>query len=102
VDLPELKKTSSTYWEYWDKVHLETENRGSFDQFAFYDAFHYYQNHSIDDCLASESAIVRMFAILDKRAGNRRLQKLVLEIENQPDWLKFFYGLRMDAEGITE
>lgn len=102
ADLPELKKTSNTYWEYWDKIHLETENRGSFDQFAFYDAFHFYQNHSIEDCLTSESAIVRLFAIFDKRTGKRRLQKLLPEVENQPDWLKFFYGLRMDAEGITE
>lgn len=100
ADLPAIKKTSDTYWEYWDKVYLETENRGGFDQFAFYDAFYYYQNHSIDVCFAAESSIVRLFAILDKRTGRRRLQKLLSEIENQPDWLKFFYGLRMDVEGI--
>ena len=100
-DLTELKKAGSSYREYWDKVHLETENRGSFDQFAFYDAFHYYQNHSIDDCLASGSAIVRLFTILDKRVGKRRLQRLLPELEQQPDWLKFFYGLRIDAEGIA-
>ena len=100
-DLTELKKGCSNYWEYWDIVHLEAENRGSFDQFAFYDAFHYYQNHSVDDCLASVSAIVRLFTILDKRVGKRRLQRLLPELEQQPDWLKFFYGLRMDVERIA-
>jgi len=101
-DFPESQMADSTYWKYWDMVHLETENRGSFEQNVFYDAFHYYQNHSIDDCLASDRAIVRMFAILDKRTGKRRLHKHFSEVEAQPDWLKFFYGLRMDVDGITK
>lgn len=101
-DYPELKETCNSYWEYWDKVHLETENRGSLEQLAFYDAFYYYDNHSIEDCLTNESAIVRLFAVLDRRTGKRRLQKLLPEIEHQPDWLKYFYGLRIAAEGIAE
>ena len=100
ADSPELKTACNSYWEYWDKVHLETERRGSFDQYAFYQAFYYYQNHSMEDCLTSENAIVWLFAILDKRVGKRRLQKLLPEVENQPDWLKFFFGLRMEAEGL--
>lgn len=99
-DSPDIRQNSIDYWDYWDKVHLETENRGSFDQFAFYDAFFYYQNHSIEDSLNSESAIVRLFAILDKRVGKRRLQKLSSEIDKQPMWLQPFYHLRFDAEGI--
>lgn len=102
VDLPELTTTCHSYWAYWDKVHMETERRGSFDQRSFYQAFDSYQNHSIEDCLASESAIVWLFAILDKRVGKRRLQKLLPRVETQPDWLKFFFCLRMDAEGLKK
>lgn len=101
-DFVELEKVSESFQEHWDNIHLETENRGSFDQYTFYEAFYYYQNHSIENCLASERALVRLLAILDKRTGKRRLQKLFSEIEKQPDWLKFFYSLRMDAEGVTQ
>ncbi len=64
--------------------------------------FYYHQNHSIDDSLNSENALERLFAVLDKRTGKRWLQILLPKIEEQPDWLKFFYGLWMDVEGITK
>lgn len=101
-DSPDIRQNSTSHWDYWDKVHLETENRGSFDQFAFYDAFYFYQTHSIEDSLNSGSAIVRLFAILDKRTGKRRLRRLYEEINKQPIWLQSFYRLRIDAEGIKE
>lgn len=81
-------------------MELGALNRGGFDQFAFYNAFHFYQNHSIDESLSSPDPIVKLFAIFDKRVGKRRLQKILSEIESQPDWLKIFYRLRMEAEGI--
>ena len=99
LDFPKPKEASD---DYWDKVYIETENRGGFSQFSFYEAFFYYQNHSVDACLTSDNAVVRLFTILDKRVGKRRLQKLLPELEQQPYWLKFFYVLRMEAEGITQ
>ena len=99
---PEIRQNSATYREYWDNVHLETANRGGLEQLAFYEAFYYYQNHSIEDSLNCNGAIVRLFAIFDKRVGKRRLQKLMADIDKQPIWLQSFYRLRMDAEGIKE
>jgi len=37
----------------------------------------------------------------NKRIGKRRLQKLVPEVEAQPEWLQSFYRLRMEAGGIA-
>lgn len=47
-----------------------------------------------------ENPLVRMFAVLDRRVGKRTLLKLATQIEEQPQWLQFFYMLRLDAETI--
>lgn len=94
------KVQAESYWDYWDKVHLETKNHGGFDQYGFYDAFHEYQNESIEDSLSSADPVVRLFAILDRRTGKRRLQNMLSEIESQPEWLQVFYKLRLESEGI--
>ncbi len=44
--------------------------------------------------------LVRMLAVMDRRIGKRTLLKLVSEVEKQPNWLAFFYKLRLDADGI--
>ncbi|MCL2842383.1 MAG: hypothetical protein FWE28_02805 [Oscillospiraceae bacterium] len=67
----------------------------------FYNAFYAYHNNSIDKSIASPDAMVRLFAVLDKRVGKRRLEKLMSEVEKQPEWLQVFYKLRLEAEGIV-
>ena len=47
-----------------------------------------------------ENAVVRMFAILDRRAGKHTLAKIALDTGSQPAWLQKFYRLRLDSEGI--
>lgn len=91
INIPNIEKIS--YWEYWDRVHLETKNFAGFDQFVFYEAYYYYQNHSIEESLVCADPVVRLFAIMDKRIGKRRLEKILAEIESQPAWLKVFYRL---------
>jgi hypothetical protein len=39
-----------------------------------------------------------MFAVLDRRLGKRTLEKIKLTLDTQPDWLKKFYVLRLNAE----
>lgn len=75
-------------------------NKGGFDQYAFYNAFHAYQNSSINESLLSPDPVVRLFAILDRRVGKRRLQAMALEVEKQPEWLQIFYRLRLAADGM--
>ncbi|MDP4153927.1 MAG: hypothetical protein Q8865_10910 [Bacillota bacterium] len=87
---------------YWDKVDLETKNHGGFDQYGFYEAFHEYQNRSIEESLSFFDPIVRLFAILDKRTGKRRLLNMIPEMESKPEWLKVFFKLRLESEGIID
>ena len=41
-----------------------------------------------------------MFAILDRRIGKRTLVKIKETLNEQPDWLKKIYQLRLDAEKV--
>ena len=78
----------------------EAVDRGGFDRDVFYAAFAFYRDHSITECLQSPDAVVRLFAILDRRVGKRRLATIARQIGDQPQWLQFFYRLRLDGEGI--
>ena len=41
-----------------------------------------------------------MLAVLDRRIGKRTLQKLHATLEEQPEWLRQFYVLRLKVENI--
>jgi len=94
------KEQATSYRDYWDKIHCETKNHGGFDQYGFYGAFHEYHNQSIEKSLDSPDPVVRLFAIMDKRVGKRRLQNMFSEMQAQPEWLQVFFKLRSEADGI--
>lgn len=96
-----FKEQSKDYWEYWNKVHLETKNQGGFDQHGFYKAFYEYCNQSIENSLLSPDPVVRLLAVMDKRTGKRRLESLAPGLADQPAWLQVFYKLRLEAEGLV-
>lgn len=80
-----------------DKTVLED---GLFDQRDFYAAFQKLDNQSIEASLTDENPIVRIFALLDRRLGKRRLAALEEAMERELDWVRPFYLLRMEAEGL--
>lgn len=84
-------------YSYMDEVALDL---GCFDQRCFYSAFEEFDNQSIDESLKSDNLLVRIFAILDRRAGKRRLVKMREGIDNEPELFQFFYKVRADAEQI--
>ena len=94
------KGRPTDYAESGEQMELAALNKGGFERFAFYNAFYRYQNSGINDSLQSSDPVVRLFAILDKRVGKRRLHKIVSETEQQPAWLKPFYRLRLELDGI--
>ena len=100
-EINETKGRKTSYSESGEQMELGALNKGGLDQFAFYNAFHAYSNSSIDDSLAAPDPVIRLFAILDKRVGKRSLQKILSEVGNQPEWLQFFYRLRLEADGIS-
>lgn len=62
----------------------------------------YMDELTIDEALSSENPLVRLFAVLDRRVGKRRLPQLAAAMKDEPEWLRFFYRLRLEAEGFTE
>ena len=111
---------SGSYWNNWTKAHLfpkdaKYEKRmnkefafiddialklGVFDQCSFYKAFNEFDNQSIEESLISEDLIVRIFAILDRRIGKRRLLAMKDTILNEPTTFQEFYAIRINAEGL--
>lgn len=73
---------------------------GEFSTYQVMKSIKEFLQMNIDDALQSDNPILKMLALLDRRVGKRRLQKLMEEMERQPQWLQFFYRLRLDAEGI--
>lgn len=82
---------------FMDETALEW---GLFDQRSFYQAFAEFENQSIEESLASENLLVRIMALLDRRVGKRRLRAMGASMQTEAPILKFFYTLRLEAEGI--
>lgn len=94
------KNKDMSHNELWKTSYNETIKDGAFDQHCFYKAFEEFDNQSIEKSLNSENAIVRMLSLLDRRTGKRRLVSMKDRMENEPDWIKLFYRLRINAEKI--
>jgi len=90
------------YWKaYWgEKEHTPLANREEFDDMEFSEALAEYRAVDINSALLSSNPIVRMFAVLDRRVGKRTLKNLTDTVQEQPEWLQFFYNLRIDAEEL--
>lgn len=73
---------------------------GVFDQRCFYNAFYEFDNQSIEDSLKSDDLLVRVFAILDRRIGKRRLKLMQETIEIDPETFQEFFMIRAKAEGL--
>lgn len=83
------------FWSLMERHPLESRTEYIDDEFC--DALNAYRNQPIQESIASPNPIVRMFAVLDRRLGARTVEKLRQEIENQPEWLRFFYRLRTET-----
>ena len=73
---------------------------GFFCESDFYEAFDEFDNQSIDLSLNSDNLLVRIFAVLDKRIGKRRLLAMRDTISQEPEMFVFFYNIRVKAEGL--
>lgn len=91
-------------WHRWRDKYYTLDDRhlnlGAFDQRDFYAAFWEFDNQSIEKSLQSENLIVRIFAVLDRRIGKRRLLQMQETIQNEPVNFQTFYVIRMEAEGL--
>ena len=84
-----------------NQAHAYALEQGTFDQKVFYEVFGIFDNQSIEKSLVSENPLVRIFALLDRRLGKRRLLALD-SMEQELDWVRAFYAIRLQAEGLME
>lgn len=95
-----LKKPSSEY-EYWAGFEerlaaCPPEGRTEYTDGEFCEALQKYRNQPVQKSISSENAVVKMFALLDRRIGLRTLERERDRLS--PEWLRQFYKLRLDAE----
>lgn len=90
------------YWEgFWDNMEkYPIKDRTEYTDQEFCQALDEYRNQPIDLSLKSDNPLVRMFAILDRRIGKRTLIKLIPSLNDQVEWLKDLYKLRLKSENI--
>ena len=88
----------SEFWALLEKYPLESRTEYTDEEFCA--ALETYRNQDITKSIFSKNPLVRMFAILDRRIGKRTLIKIKETLNEQPDWLKKFYQLRLDAEKV--
>lgn len=90
------------YWEdFWSLMAtVSIQSRSEYTDNEFCDALEKYRNQNIKNSIDSENPIERMFAILDRRVGKRTLENIKRSLEIQPEWLQFFYRLRLDSENL--
>lgn len=88
--------------EFYEKQKPVWDANCIYCHWDFLDALHRFLSLPIEDALASDDFIVKIFAIVDRRVGRRRLEsiKAAGEYEGYPDWVKMFYTLRFEAEGL--
>ena len=93
----EFRQQHENTWRY---SALAALHDGEFYQTDFYRAFAIFDSQPIAESLRAENAIVRMFALLDRRTGKRTLEKLRAEMQQAPDWLQMIYFVRLEAEKL--
>ncbi len=90
------------YWtDFWALLEeYPLSDRTEYTDEEFCTALEMYRNQDILKSIYSDNALVRMFAILDRRVGKRTLIKVKKEIDVQPQWLQKIYELRFSADMI--
>ncbi len=95
----EKEKAWGIYWQ--EKNTVPVENKTEFDDEDFCSALKIYRELPIEKSIEHDNPLVRMFAVIDRRVGKRTLAKISETIDNQPEWLKELYLLRINAEKLN-
>ena len=95
-------------WSYpqneadWEKLRAEWNESGKLHDEDFIEAALTELDSPVSEALESPEYLVRIFAVLDKRTGKRTLRRLLEggEYLELPQWVRQFYELRFEAEGM--
>ena len=92
-----VRENDITYEAAAEQLKPKFDANCTYSEMDFLSAALDYRDLSIQDALHSENLIIRVLAILDKRAGKRTIQACVAEDAYQklPHWVQQFYELRL-------
>lgn len=86
---------------FWHRLFDKAADLGCITIGTFYDACDTYMNESVEESLNGKNGVVKLFAILDRRVGKRRLRALWdAGWGSEPEYLLPFFILRLQAEGV--
>lgn len=92
------QQPESGYEQVRENLKPEWDRNGTYCDMDFLDAVLQFRSMTIQDALRSENRMIRILAILDRRVGRRTLRRISLEkaFENEPEWVRQFYELRLN------
>lgn len=76
----------------------EIISKGAITTDIFYASYNEYCNNSVEENIQSENALIRLFTILDRRLGKKRLHIYEEQLIRDVVWLKPYYDFRMKYE----
>jgi len=89
-----------SYTELNNEVKKEYSEQGLYQPGDFGFALDEFLSNSISESLKSDDWLVRMLAIMDRRVGKRTLEKIKPSIIDLPEWLQYFYQLRLQSDDV--
>ena len=106
IDMVKQERDADERWKetgFYDPDALELktkwEKEGTLSEWDFLQAATDYLQMPIADALTCDNCLIRIFAILDRRAGSRTI-KQIQESEvykTYPEWVQQFYTLRFEC-----
>ena len=90
----------------WEEMYEEMEKEkwmpeGTLCEGDFINSVTIYLKTDVATALRSDNYLLRVFAYMDRRVGKRTLVKIQGEVEDLPEWVKQFYRIRCEADGIV-
>src|SRR6266581_4472113 len=93
-------KKSPVWYDSSEDVMDQLEQHGVYSRQDWYEALEAYLSLSIEEALHSSNALIRAWAMFDRRLGKRRL-RLIQFKPTDPPFIKCWYQLRCKDEGIA-
>lgn len=73
---------------------------GKLCEIDFINSITIYLKTDVTSSLSSDNYLLRVFAYMDRRVGKRTLVRIKDDVENLPEWVKRFYRIRCEADGV--
>ena len=92
-----VRESGTTYEAAGEQLKPKFDANCTYSEMDFLSAALEYRDLSIQDALHSENYIIRILAILDRRAGKRAVQECLAgdTYQKLPHWVQQFYELRL-------